>query len=93
MRKVVPISECRDARRTERILRNLPPADTARWVASRKIAVVIAVENGVISEDEVCRRYDLSPEELDLWRRSLAKHGRNALHVTKLQHFRNTHEG
>jgi hypothetical protein len=35
----------------------LPPPNTQRWVARRKAVVVNAVRSGVISLEEVCRRY------------------------------------
>ena len=42
---------------------DLPPADTRRWVASRKAVVVRAVVYGLISEKEALERYALSEEE------------------------------
>jgi transposase-like protein len=47
----------------------LPPPNTTRWVASRKAAVVAAVQNGVLTKAEACRRYHLSPEEFWEWER------------------------
>jgi Protein of unknown function (DUF1153) len=41
---------------------DLPPADTRRWVASRKAVVVRAVVYGLISEKEALDRYALSEE-------------------------------
>ncbi len=67
---------------------DLPPADTKRWVARRKAAVVAAVNGGLISPDEACTRYNLSPEELQSWRDAVAKHGTRALRVTSMQMFR-----
>lgn len=93
MRNIVPFVERRDRKMLERIRKELPPSNTSRWVASRKAAVVAAVDSGAITEDEVCARYDLSAEELSLWRDSFARHGPHALLVTKLKHFRNTHKG
>lgn len=89
MVNVLNINKCADKRLVEKALDNLPPEDTTRWVASRKAAVVKAVDVGALTEIEVCERYDLSEEELAIWRESLALHGKNALLVTKLQHFRN----
>jgi Protein of unknown function (DUF1153) len=43
---------------------DLPPADTRRWVASRKAVVVRAVVYGLISEKEALDRYALSEEVL-----------------------------
>jgi len=67
---------------------DLPPVDTKRWVASRKAAVVKAVAAGLISQDEALARYSLSQEELDSWRRAIARHGLKALKATKIQRYR-----
>ncbi len=67
---------------------DLPPPDTRRWVASRKAAVVRAVRYGLLSQDEACARYDLSPEELTSWREAVASHGEAALKTTSLQKYR-----
>jgi hypothetical protein len=42
---------------------DLPPPDTKRWVTRRKAVIVNAVRTGVISLEEVCRRYELSRAE------------------------------
>jgi hypothetical protein len=67
---------------------DLPPADTRRWVASRKAVVVRAVQYGLITESEALDRYALSAEELDFWRRAVADHGEKALKVTTIQKYR-----
>lgn len=67
---------------------DLPPADTRRWVASRKIVVVRAVTHGLISEAEALERYGLSSEEFDLWRESVVRHGEKGLRVTAIQKYR-----
>lgn len=90
MRNVVPFAERRDRKLHERMRDDLPPPGVGRWVASRKAAVVAAVDAGAISEAEVCARYDLSVEELSFWRDSLARHGSHALLATRLKQFRNT---
>lgn len=90
MRKVASFAERKEMKRLEQARADLPPADTIRWVASRKAAIVKAVDMGAISESEVCARYHLSVEELTNWRESLAEHGKGALLVTKLKHFRNS---
>src|SRR3546814_16648107 len=48
-------------------LRTLPPRDTKRWIVRRKAEVVAAVRGGLITSDEACARYRLSPEELASW--------------------------
>jgi Protein of unknown function (DUF1153) len=47
----------------------LPAPGNARWTASRKRAVLLALDLRVISEEQVCRRYAMHPEELSAWRR------------------------
>lgn len=67
---------------------DLPPADTRRWVASRKAVVVKAVLYGLIPEAEALERYALSEEEFTLWRQAVEKHGDKALRVTTIQKYR-----
>ncbi len=67
---------------------DLPPADTTRWVASRKAVVVKAVIHGLISEKDALERYGLSEEEFALWRAAVEKHGEKALKVTAIQKYR-----
>ena len=67
---------------------DLPPADTRRWVASRKAVVVKAVIYGLIAESEALERYALSEEEFSLWRQAIAEHGEKALRVTTIQKYR-----
>jgi hypothetical protein len=67
---------------------DLPAPDTHRWVASRKAAVVRAVECGLLTAAEAQAIYGLSEEELDGWCRAVARHGEAALKATALQRFR-----
>ncbi len=67
---------------------DLPPADTRRWVASRKAAVVRGVEAGLITAEEACARYGLSVEEFEGWRAAVARHGPQALKATAVQRYR-----
>lgn len=67
---------------------DLPPADTHRWVASRKAIVVKAVVFGLITQSEALERYQLSEEEFALWRSAVEKHGDKALRVTTIQKYR-----
>ena len=67
---------------------DLPDADTRRWVASRKAAVVRALDAGLISADEAKRRYSLSDEELQAWREAVTRHGEVALKATACQRYR-----
>ncbi|MDG4650337.1 DUF1153 domain-containing protein [Roseibacterium sp. SDUM158017] len=67
---------------------DLPAAQTRRWVASRKAAVVSAVDHGLITEKEARETWSLSEEELDAWRRAVSRHGIGALRATALQRYR-----
>lgn len=66
-------------------LADLPPADTRRWVASRKELVVYAVASGMIARSAALKRYSLSEEELSGWETALASRGNEGLKVTKIQ--------
>lgn len=72
---------------------DLPPDDTRRWVASRKAAVVRAVLNGLITQDDALTRYGLSEEEFDSWCSAVDRHGEAALKTTALQKFRRGADG
>lgn len=67
---------------------DLPPAETRRWVASRKALVVKAVIYGLITQSDALERYDLSEEELLSWFSAVQKHGEAALKVTTIQKYR-----
>ena len=66
----------------------LPAPDTKRWVTRRKAVIVNAVRAGLISLEEVCRRYELSVEEFLAWQRAIDTHGVPGLRVTRLQIYR-----
>ena len=68
--------------------KDLPPANTQRWVIRRKAQVVAAVRGGLISLDEACRRYRLSVEEFLSWQRAIDAHGLPGLRTTRIQHYR-----
>ena len=67
---------------------DLPAADTARWVASRKHAVVRGVVYGLISQTDALERYHLSEEEFLEWVRAVSEHGEGALKATALKTYR-----
>lgn len=50
---------------------DLPPANTKRWVIRRKAEVVVAVHGGLLTLDDACRRYGLTPEEFAAWQRAV----------------------
>jgi len=61
---------------------DLPPPDTARWVASRKLAVVRGLACGLITRPEAIHIYGLSEEELDSWIRAAQTQGKEGLKAT-----------
>ncbi len=67
---------------------DLPKPGTRRWVASRKAAVVRAVDAGLISREEALKTYALSDEEFDSWHALVAAHGEVALKATLVQRYR-----
>jgi len=67
---------------------DLPPEDTFRWVASRKLAVVRGVVYGLISQSEALSRYALSEEEFGEWVKAVSDHGEEALKATALKKYR-----
>lgn len=90
MNKIVSLNMRRDVAKQEELRKRLPSPDTRRWVASRKAAVVAAVDAGAISRDDAKKMYRLSDEELDTWCESLSQHGVPALYATRIQVYRNT---
>ena len=73
-------------------LDTLPPPSTTRWVVRRKAEVVAAVNGGLLSVDEVCDRYSLTPEEFAGWRRAIDRSGMPGLRVTRIQHYKTLYE-
>ncbi|TMV78736.1 DUF1153 domain-containing protein [Thioclava sp. BHET1] len=67
---------------------DLPPAETRRWVASRKAIVVKAVRHGLLTQADALERYALSEEEFSMWRDAVEAHGEAALKVTAIQKYR-----
>ncbi|MEQ1550045.1 DUF1153 domain-containing protein [Sphingorhabdus sp.] len=67
---------------------SMPPANTTRWVASRKAQVVAAVESGLMTLEEVIRCYRLSLEEFYSWRRAMDRAGVKGLRVAWAQEDR-----
>ena len=68
-------------------LADLPPPDTRRWVPRRKAEVVAAVERGILTAIDACKRYNLTMEEFASWRQLAHRHGREGLRVTQLQKY------
>jgi Protein of unknown function (DUF1153) len=67
---------------------DLPSARTRRWVARRKAEVVVAVSGGLLDLEDACRRYRLTVEEFQSWRRAVERFGLKGLHITRVQQYR-----
>lgn len=52
-------------------LGDLPSPKTRRWVIRRKAEVVAAVHGGLLSLDEACKIYALTPDEFFSWETAL----------------------
>ena len=63
---------------------NLPPPQTKRWVVWRKAEIVAAVRGGLLSADDACDRYTLSPDELQSWSVAYFRHGLEGLRALRL---------
>jgi hypothetical protein len=70
----------------------LPPTNTVRWVASRKIMVLAAIDAGSLSSEEACLRYRLSIEEIASWSRLTKLHGSDGLKISRLGEYRKGEE-
>lgn len=69
-------------------LEDLPSSATTYWVSRRKAEVLAAIDGGLLSLNEACKRYRLSLEELAAWRRSIDRADIAGLRVTKAQRYR-----
>jgi len=69
-------------------LRDLPPADTNRWVIRLKAEVVAAVRGGLISLEDALTRYRLTAEEFAAWQQAIEKWGMQGLRTTRIQSYR-----
>jgi hypothetical protein len=70
----------------------LPDPATTRWVIRRKAEVVAAVNGGLLSVDQACRRYSVSLEEFTGWQRAVERSGMPGLRVTRLKQYRDQYE-
>jgi len=61
----------------------LPAPDVIRWTPRRKAEVVLAINGGILTAEEACRRYRVSAEELSSWRRSYRGEGVKGLRTTR----------
>jgi Protein of unknown function (DUF1153) len=64
-------------------LGDLPPVKPQHWSPRRKAIVVAAVRGGLITAEEVCKRYKLTTEELMSWQRAFERLGVAGLKFTR----------
>lgn len=69
-------------------LRDLPAAETNRWVIRRKAEVVAAVRGGLISLEDALAKYRLTAEEFIAWQQAIDKWGMQGLRTTRIQSYR-----
>lgn len=62
---------------------------TTRYTAARKAAILAAIHNGETTTEIACAEHNITPEELESWRKSLDRSGQQGLRITRLQHYRN----
>jgi hypothetical protein len=66
-------------------LADLPPTNLKHWLPYHKATIVTTVRGGLITADEICKRYRLSLEEFRIWEQALDSHGVGGLRVTRIQ--------
>lgn len=66
-------------------LSDLPLPDTKRWVIRRKAAIIDAIRGGLLSLEEACSRYNLSPAEILSWQHRIDRFGIAGLRTTWTQ--------
>jgi len=74
-------------------MNDLPSSCTTYWVSRRKAEVLAAIDGGMLALEDACVRYQLSPEELAAWRRSIDRAGIPGLRVTKMREYRGGYTG
>jgi len=74
-------------------LDDLPAANTQRWVIRRKAEVVAAVQGGLLTLEEACKRYSLSVEEFLSWQQAINENGLPGLRATRVQKYRDASSG
>jgi hypothetical protein len=72
-------------------LADLPPIDLKRWYPQHKACIATAVRKGLISAEEVCKRYRLTTEEIQIWERALHGGGVKGLRVSGKNLSRSAH--
>jgi hypothetical protein len=74
--------------KTPLTIADLPAPSTDRWVIRRKAEVLAAVHGGLVSLEDVCRRYMLTVEEFLSWQYASDRHGLAGLRTTRIRQYR-----
>jgi hypothetical protein len=64
-------------------LADLPPTNLRRWYPYHKACIASTVRGGLITIDEVCKRYRLTVEEIQTWQRALDRSGVEGLYLSR----------
>lgn len=59
-----------------------------RWTPNRKIEIVKAIREGVLTTEGAIEKHKLSVEELSSWISLYDAHGANGLRVTRMKQYR-----
>ena len=62
----------------------MPPDASGRWTMRKKAEVLTAVSEGLLSLDEACDQYNLSPAELASWKTAIGRAGVEGLMAKNL---------
>src|SRR5580765_8063161 len=63
-------------------LADLPPTNLRRWYPYHKACIASTVRGGLISVEEVCKRYSLTVDEIHMWQQALDRCGVKGLRVS-----------
>jgi Protein of unknown function (DUF1153) len=72
----------------QRLIAELPSPGLLRWTPRCKLGVLNALEHGLLTLEEACRRFGLTPGEIEEWRGGFRRFGRAGLKTTTLQERR-----
>jgi hypothetical protein len=72
-------------------LADLPPIGLKRWYPQHKACIATAVRKGLIGAEEVCKRYRLTMEELQIWQHALDRGGVKGLRASGKNLSRSAH--
>jgi len=69
------------------------PKPNSRWNSQRKSVVVLAVQAGMVSLEDILNRYSMTQKEFRIWEEELRDNGASGLQVTKHQQNKRKKKG